>query len=126
MSIVHEIIFTFQPFALTCTLAAGTSGYDLTTTTGETARTCTVTGSFTGSPLTLTVPAGMTSVTSDPLFESGTTVMVKADIDAANGLELDSAAADVTITEDTTETKTLTQVSFYLSEYEVGASSPRY
>ena len=96
---------------MTCTLAAGTSGYDLTITTGETARTCTVTGSFTGSPLTLTVPAGMTSVTSDPLFESGTTVMVKADIDAANGLELDSAAADVTITEDTTETKTLTQVS---------------
>ena len=107
----QEIIFTFQPFALTCTLAAGTTGYDLTTTTGETARTCTVTGSFTGSPLTLTVPAGMTSVTSDPLFESGSTVMVKADIDAANGLELDSAAADVTITEDTTETKTLTQVS---------------
>ena len=104
------------PYKLTCSISA--TGYDLTVTSGESARTCTVTAvapsTFTGSPLTLTIPAGMTSVTSEPLFSSGTTVMVDADIDLITSVTWDTDATQVTLTSDSQVDLTLTNsgVSF--------------
>ena len=105
------------PYKLTCSISA--TGYDLTVTSGESARTCTVTAvapsTFTGSPLTLTIPVGMTSVTSEPLFSSGTTISVDADIDVTAGsVTWDTDATEVTLTSDSQVDLTLTNsgVSF--------------
>ena len=68
-------------YRLTCKLTDLRPDYDLTTTRSD-VRTCTITAtgssSFTGSPLTLTIPDGSDSVQSEALFALGTEVMVEA------------------------------------------------
>ena len=56
----------------------------------------------------------MTSVTSEPLFTSGTTVMVDADIDLITSVTWDTDATQVTLTSDSQVDLTLTNsgVSF--------------
>ena len=117
---VDHTMTSAGPYKLICSISA--TGYDLTTTSGESARTCTITAvapsTFTGSPLTLTIPAGMTSVTSEPLFTSGTKVSVDADIDLTAGpVFWDTDASEVTLTSDTQVDLTLTNsgVSFILT-----------
>ena len=100
----------FQPYKLTCTLS---STYDLTTT-GADSRSCTVTAvapsTFTGSPLTMTVPDGQTSVTSGPIFTSGTQVSVDGFLTVtATNIGWDADAQTVTMNSDQSTTLTLTE-----------------
>ena len=99
-----------QPYKLTCTLS---STYDLTTTGADT-RSCTVTAvdpsTFTGSPLTMTVPDGQTSITSGPIFSTGTQVSVDGFLTVtATTVAWDADAKTVTMTDDMTTTLTLTE-----------------
>ena len=84
------------------------------TTTGADSRTCTVTAvapsTFTGSPLTMTVPDGQTSVTSGPIFTSGTQVSVDGFLTVTSTqIGWDADAATVTLNSDTSTSLTLTE-----------------
>ena len=80
------------------------------TTTGADSRYCTVTGSFTGSPLTLTVPDGQASVTSDPIFTSGTQITADGFLTVTStGIGWDADAQTITMDSDKTGTFTLTE-----------------
>ena len=93
-----------------CTLS---STYDLSTT-GADSRSCSVTAvapsTFTGSPLSMTVPDGGTSVTSGPIFSSGTQVSVDAFlVVTATTIAWDADAQTTTLDSDKEVTLTLTE-----------------
>ena len=94
---------------MTCKLS---STYDLTTT-GADSRKCDVTavvGSFTGSPLSMTVPDGQDSITSGPLFSSGTQVSLDANlVVTATTVAWDADAQTITMDSDKSVTLTLTE-----------------
>ena len=105
-----EALLFLQPYKLTCTLS---STYDLSTT-GADSRYCLVTAesgsTFTGSPLTLTVPDGQSSVTSDPIFTSGTQVSVDGFLTVTStNIGWDADAQTITMSSDMTTTLTLTE-----------------
>ena len=83
------------------------------TTTGADSRTCEVTavsGSFTGSPLTMTIPDGQTSITSGPIFSSGTQVSVDGFLTVTStNIAWDSDAQTITMDSDKEATLTLTE-----------------
>ena len=83
-------------------------------TTGADSRECRITAvspsTFTGSPLTMTVPDGQTSVTSGPIFSSGTQVSADGYLTVTStNIAWDADAQTVTMDSDKTTTLTLTE-----------------
>ena len=93
--------------------------------TGADSRSCTVTAvapsTFTGSPLTMTVPDGQSSVTSGPIFTSGTQVSVDGFLTVTSTtVAWNADAQTVTMTDDMSTTLTLTEtgpaVRYYIQK----------